>query len=162
MTGRLARWGYLWVSLAVLWLWLDDTVATPEIVTGAVCAALAATVAEFVLAKAAPPFGFRIGWLRHVWRLPLSVAIDLGRLLRVLVRTLLGRRTPGGRFRAYRFDAGSANNPDDVGRRALAKLAGSFSPNTVVVGIDAERDLILVHQLEPDDSSHSADPLELG
>jgi multisubunit Na+/H+ antiporter MnhE subunit len=162
VTGRLARWGYLWVSLAALWLWLDDTVATPELVTGAVCAALAATVADFVLAKAAPSVRFRLRWLRLVWRLPLSVVVDLGRLLRVLVLTLLGRRKPGGRFHAYRFDAGSANNPDDVGRRALAKLAGSFSPNTVVVGIDAKRDLILVHQLEPDDSAHSADPLELG
>jgi multisubunit Na+/H+ antiporter MnhE subunit len=150
------------VSLAAIWLWLDDTVATPELVTGAVSAALAATVAEFVLAKAAPAVRFRIRWLRQVWRLPLAAVADLGRLTHVLVLSLLGRRAPGGRFRAYRFSAGSADNPEDVGRRALAKLAGSFGPNTVVVGIDAERDLILVHQLEPDDSVRSADPLELG
>ncbi|MGZ4202509.1 MAG: hypothetical protein ACXVRH_10670 [Thermoleophilaceae bacterium] len=162
MTIRPARWGYLWVSLAALWLWLDDTVALPELVTGAVAAAIAATVAEFVLAGAAPRLRWHWRWLRHAWRVPPNVALDLWRLLRVLALTLTGRRKGVGQFRAIRFDAGSSDNPEDIARRALAKAAGSVAPNTVVVGIDVERDLVLVHQLEPDDTPSSTDPLGLG
>ncbi|HEY1596060.1 MAG TPA: hypothetical protein VGF74_11735 [Thermoleophilaceae bacterium] len=145
-----------------MWLWLDDTLAVPELIVGAVASLLAATVAAFVLEAAAPPVRVRLRWLRHAWRLPAHAVADLGRLARVLVLSLVGRRGTGGGFRAFHFEPGSGNDPEDVGRRALAKLAGSFSPNTVVVGIDAERKLILVHQLEPDDSPLSADPLELG
>jgi multisubunit Na+/H+ antiporter MnhE subunit len=145
-----------------LWLWLDDTLALPELVTGAVAAAIAASVAEVVLGRAAPRLRWRRRWFRRAWRLPLHVVADLWRLLRVLVLTLTGQRKSRGRFRAIRFDAGSSDNPEDIARRALAKAAGSVAPNTVVVGIDAARGLILVHQLEPDDRLTSADPLELG
>lgn len=150
------------MALAALWLWLDDTVATPELVVGALCAAFAATVAQFVLERAGPRVGLRRSWLRFAWRPLLSVVPDLARLTRVLVLTLTGRRTRRGRFLAVQFDAGGARSPYDTGRRVLAKTAGSFSPNTYVVGIDADRDLILVHQLEPVDSVRRTDPLELG
>jgi multisubunit Na+/H+ antiporter MnhE subunit len=152
----------LWGALAVLWLWLDDTVAVPELVTGAVCAAIAATVAQFVLEQAAPKLRLRARWLRLAWRPLVSVVPDLARLARVLVWCLIRRPPARARFRAIQFEAGSSRSPYDTGRRALAKGAGSFSPNTFVVGIDADRDLILVHQLEPVDTIHSADPLELG
>jgi multisubunit Na+/H+ antiporter MnhE subunit len=150
------------VALAALWLWLDDTVATPELVVGAVCAAIAATVAQFVLAHAGPRLRMRWSWLRLAWRPVASVVPDLGRLARVLALTLAGRRRRRGRFRAVSFDAGGPRSGYDAGRRVLAKAAGSFSPNSYVVGIDLERDLILVHQLEPTDTARGADPLELG
>jgi multisubunit Na+/H+ antiporter MnhE subunit len=149
------------VSLAALWLWLDDTLVVPELVTGAVCAAIAATVAQFVLAGAGPRIRLRWSWLRFAWRPLVTVVPDIGVLIRVLVLSLTGRRRRS-RFVAFEFDAGTARSGYDTGRRALAKAAGSFSPNSYVVGIDADRDLILVHQLEPVDTVRHADPLELG
>jgi hypothetical protein len=44
----------------------------------------------------------------------------------------------------------------------LAKEFGSFAPNSYVIGVDAERDLMLVHQLEPRGGRDKLDPLELG
>lgn len=150
------------MALAALWLWLDDTLVAPELVVGALCAAISATVAQFVLERAGPRLRLRWSWFRLVWRPLITVVPDLWRLTRVLALSLARRRTRHGRFRAVQFDAGSARSPYDTGRRVLAKAAGSFSPNTYVVGIDADRDLMLVHQLEPAETVRGADPLELG
>jgi hypothetical protein len=39
---------------------------------------------------------------------------------------------------------------------------GSLAPNTIVIGIDDERDLMLVHQLRRDGGRDELDVLELG
>ncbi|MCW3018653.1 MAG: hypothetical protein JWN10_961, partial [Solirubrobacterales bacterium] len=48
----------------------------------------------------------------------------------------------------------------DAGRRALAESFGSLAPNTIVIGVDPERDLLLVHQLRG--GGGRVDVLELG
>ena len=50
----------------------------------------------------------------------------------------------------------------DVGRRALAEGLGSLAPNTIVIGVDDERDLLLVHQLHRSGGREELDVLELG
>jgi multisubunit Na+/H+ antiporter MnhE subunit len=145
-----------------LWLWIDDTVAVPELVAGAVAAAIAAGAAELVLAQGQRPGRLRLAWLAHAWRLGPAVAVDLVRLLRVLVQRIATGRVPQGGLRAVRFRAGDLDDPDDTTRRALAKGVGSFAPNTIVLGIDVERNVMLVHQLETADAMKGADPLELG
>jgi hypothetical protein len=50
----------------------------------------------------------------------------------------------------------------DAGRQALAEALGSFAPNTIVVGIDSERELILAHQLRRGGGPEAVDPLGLG
>ena len=50
-------------------------------------------------------------------------------------------------LRAIPFRHGSEQNARDAARRALAESLGSLAPNTIVIGIDPERDLILAHQL---------------
>lgn len=44
----------------------------------------------------------------------------------------------------------------------MAESLGSFAPNTIVLGIDPERGLILVHQLHPQGGRDELDVLELG
>jgi hypothetical protein len=80
----------------------------------------------------------------------------------VLFRQLVLRRPPRGEFRAVRFRAGRPDGARDTARRVLAKEFGSFAPNSYVIGVDAERDLMLVHQLEPRGGRDKLDPLELG
>ena len=43
---------------------------------------------------------------------------------------------------------------------ALTESLGSMGPNQIVLGVDRDRDLLIVHQLVPDDER--ADPLGLG
>jgi hypothetical protein len=49
-----------------------------------------------------------------------------------------------------------------VGRSALAESLGSFAPNTIVIGVDPERELILGHQLRRTGGDEAIDVLGLG
>jgi hypothetical protein len=62
------------------------------------------------------------------------------------VAQLVAPRQTRGTLRAVPFRAGGESSRD-VGRRALAEGLGSLAPNTIVIGIDGARDLLLVHQL---------------
>lgn len=160
--GAAARWATWWVVLAGLWLLLDDNVAFPELMTGAVAAILGATAAELVHAQNIVRVRLDPRWLKHAWRPLVSLVPDTGRVMLALFRVLVLRRRPRGAFRAVRFRSGYEEGARDTARRALAKAAGSFTPNAYVVGVDAERDLLLVHQLEPSGGKAALDPLELG
>lgn len=49
-----------------------------------------------------------------------------------------------------------------MGKRALAESLGSFAPNTIVIGVDAERELLLGHQLRRSGGDDSIDVMKLG
>ena len=66
---------------------------------------------------------------------------DLGTVV-PLIR--LEKRTRG-QFRAVPFKAGTSES--DRGRYALTEIVGSLAPNTIVIGVDVDSDLLLVHQL---------------
>ncbi len=70
------------------------------------------------------------------------------------------RRTRGV-FRATRFTA-TDETPADAGRRALAETVGSVSPNTIVVGVDPERKLLLTHQLRRHGPPEDLDVTRMG
>jgi hypothetical protein len=74
---------------------------------------------------------------------------------------LVRRRPAFGAFRAVPFGGGE-DEPHETGRRALAEAAGSVAPNTFVIGIDGDRQLILAHQLRPTGGRETIDPLKLG
>src|SRR5919201_6674933 len=65
MPARLAAW---WIALAALWLALDDTVALPELLTGAAAALLGAIAAEVVHSQKLVRVRLQPSWLRHAWR----------------------------------------------------------------------------------------------
>jgi multisubunit Na+/H+ antiporter MnhE subunit len=159
--SALARWLGWWVALGALWLALDDTVALPELATGAVAAAIGATAAELVHAQKLVRVRLRARWLRHAWRLPVALVVETAAVFAVLFRQLVLRKPPHSAFRAIRFRAEGPRSAFDTTRRALAKSAGSFAPNSYVVGVDADRDLLLVHQLAPRGDPDDLDPLEL-
>jgi multisubunit Na+/H+ antiporter MnhE subunit len=46
-----------------------------------------------------------------------------------------------------------ADDPGDAAHRVFTEALGSLAPNTLVVGIDRERRVLIVHELEP-----TADP----
>ncbi len=74
---------------------------------------------------------------------------------------LVERRPARGAFRTARFEATDAT-AEDTGRRALAEWLGSVAPNTIVIGVDDERDLLLVHQLRRQGDAEQLDVLRLG
>lgn len=96
------------------------------------------------------------GW-RLIWRIPSDIAIVCWEALAQLVRPQQAR----GVFRATSFTA-TARSPADTGRRALTETLGSFGPNTIIVGVDAERRLLLTHQLRRQGPPEDLDVTKLG
>ena len=163
LLDQVVFWVVSWVLLTGLYLLLVvDSVDMSELVTGAVAAAVGATAATVVRSQRLVSFRPRLRWALGLWRLPLQVALDTGTLIAVLWRRLVLRRPVGGSFRAVPFQL-AGEEPEAAARRAIAKGVGSIAPNTYVLDVDREHELILVHQLVPKpDQPRSIDPLELG
>jgi hypothetical protein len=83
----------------------------------------------------------RLRWLAQAWRVLLAVPRDIAFL---------------SRYGAVK------ETPSDTGRRAMTEGFGSVTPNTVVLGVDSERGLLLVHQLRRHGGSEDLDVLRLG
>jgi hypothetical protein len=156
-------WAVSWVLLTGLYILLVlDSVDMAELVTGGVAAAVGATAATTVRSQRLVAFRPRLRWALGLWWLPLQTIRDTGILIAVLWRRLVLRQPVGGSFRAVPFRAGGAD-PEAAARRAIAKGAGSVAPNTYILDVDREHELILAHQLVPKPNQpKDIDPLELG
>jgi multisubunit Na+/H+ antiporter MnhE subunit len=144
--ARFGWWLAWWLTLLGLWLLLV-TVSVAELAAGMVAAAIGATAAELVQAQGLVRFDPNPRWFLRVWKLPRSIVRDCWLVTVALYRHLNGHPVNSG-FRAIPFDRGG----DDArasARRALVVMAISVSPNSIVVGIDEEANVMLVHQLLP-------------
>jgi hypothetical protein len=143
------------------YLLLIDTASLPELYAGAGATALAGAAYEVSREHGFAEASLALAWLTGTWRVlrrvPLQIAFVSGEAIAQLVHPRRSR----GRFRSVSFDA-CGEDSRDVGRRALAEALGSLAPNTIVVGVDADRRLILVHQLHRHGGREELDPLELG
>ena len=145
--------------LFALWLLLVDSVDGPNMITGAVCALVAAALAARVKSLRRVHARPRIGMLRFVYRPFTLLVTDSVRVTWALVARVVLRRQSAGHFRAVRYRA-VTDDPEDVARRILTEWGASAGPNRYVIGIDGRRRVLLIHELVP--SSRPMDPLELG
>jgi hypothetical protein len=160
---RALAWSLGWILAGALYLLLIDITDLPELIVGAGAAVLAATGYELAREQHLGSERIRLRWLVRVHRPLLNVPPDIVRLGVAAVRQLFRRDPSVGSFRTVSFASlGSEEDTAAAGRRALAEVSGSFAPNTFVVGIDQERQLILAHQLRRTPGRKAIDPLELG
>jgi hypothetical protein len=89
------------------------------------------------------------------------VPSDVAVVSAAAVRQLFSPKKTNGVFRAVPFRCGE-DEALETGRRALAEWFGSFAPNTIIIGVDPERELILGHQLHVKGGAEAIDVLELG
>lgn len=146
MGHRAATWLVWWVLLMSFWVILDDSIALDELLAGAGAAALAAFLAELVSYQAATRFRLRVEWLLPALRLPGQVARDTVIVFAALGRRLLRGEQPPSGFREIPVPFGGWGD-EDVTRRVLLVGGRSVAPNTFVLGIDSERNVMIVHQL---------------
>jgi multisubunit Na+/H+ antiporter MnhE subunit len=151
--GAVRAWLIWWALLAALWLALVDTVVVPELVAGAVAAAVAATGAVIVRSQRRLLLRPRLAWIRYAGGPLRRTLTDLVPLARAL------RRRGGGAIVEVPYGA-VGDDPGAAAHRVFTQALGSLAPNTLVVGVDRERRVLLVHQLVPtDDPAAEAKPL---
>jgi hypothetical protein len=128
--------------MSALYVVLTDSRRLEELVAAVLVGALGATAAAIVRhgreVVLRPRAADVVAELRHA----LSWPRDLVRLAAALVRR------PAGRVVETPFEA-TGTDPRDAGRRALAVAGRSLAPNTIVIAIDEERSVRLVHELVP-------------
>lgn len=105
----------------------------------------------------------RVGprWLAGAWRLVWKIPSDIGIVCWEAVAQLVHPRASRGQFRVAPY-AATKQSPEDTGRRAVTEVVGSIAPNTIIVGVDADRGLLLVHQLRRQGKAESLDMMRLG
>jgi multisubunit Na+/H+ antiporter MnhE subunit len=151
-------WLMWWALLVALYLLLADSVAVPELATGAIAAAVGATGAVVVRRRRQVLLCGRPAWLRAVWRPALALVTDVWPLARVLVERGVLRRGEGALVEVP--FAATSDGAEDTARRAVTEALGTLGPNTLVVEIDTDRGVLVAHQLRPTkDPASRAAPL---
>jgi multisubunit Na+/H+ antiporter MnhE subunit len=128
------------------WVSVDDSIGLAELLVGAGAAALGAFVAELAGYQAATQFRMRIEWVVPALRLPWQVLRDTVIVFGALCKRLARGEQPASGFRELPVRPGD-DSPEGVTRRVLLVGANSLAPNTFVLGIDRDRDVMVVHQL---------------
>lgn len=145
---RVAKsWAINFVFLLGLWLLFVSEVKELEILVGVGAALVGALGDGIVKAKGFTKFRPRTKWLLLVTWEPWYVLTGSAAILWALARQLLGKKSHA-QFRAVPFRAGG-NDAHSAARRALAITLTTIPPNFIVVGIDRERNFMLVHQVSP-------------
>ena len=147
------------VAFFAFWLLLVDETDEPNLITGAVCALLAAGLSTLVQSLRSVHAKPRPAMLRYAYRPLMLLVTDSARVAWALVARSVLRRPVTGRWRAVRYSA-TGEASDQVARRVLTEWGASAGPNRYSVGIDPERGVLLVHELVP--AKGPLDPMELG
>ncbi len=134
----------------LLWVLVTSTFRGAELMVGVVVSVLTALAVDAVRERERFAFRPRLRWLRRAFVLPLRVVADTWQLTVVLIRHTTGSRRVRGAFVAAPFRHGEQGDPEDSARRALVVAGLSAAPNSVAIGVDDQRDEVLVHQLVPD------------
>ena len=142
------------------YLLLVDTTSLPELYVLVAVALLATVAFEASREQGFPEARFSAAWLRRWLARGRAGPARHALLCREAIAQLRQRKRIRGQFRAVPFRAGTSEH--DRGRYALTEIVGSLAPNTIVIGVDADTDLLLVHQLRRNGDRDDIDVLELG
>lgn len=132
-----------WAFYLLLYLSFVSPLAWTQAVAGAILSAIAVGLSRLGMRTA----GLRLaGAAPKVWRLRAVariLALEATAVAGALVRQLRGGRRVRGRFVAVRV-----GEPVDPAADAAITLEAAVAPNTYVVALFEDEDLLLVHQFE--------------
>jgi multisubunit Na+/H+ antiporter MnhE subunit len=138
-----------WVALCGLWLLTLSTFPTPELVAAVVVALPCAAAATVARRAVGASWRVRPGWARWLRPLPVAVLADTVRVLAVVLRRPVVRAERGRLLRVVPHPESDARYA--ATQRALAVIALSLPPGSVVVGADdapgRDGDELLLHVL---------------
>ena len=146
VTRRVGAWLVWWVLLMSFWVILDNSIEPDELLAGAGAAALGAFLAEVAFYQAGTRFRMRIGWVVPALSLPGQVVSDMGIVFAALWRRLVRGEQPPSGFRQVPVRYGSDTAEGET-RRVLLIGGKSVAPNSIAAGLDAQREVMIIHQL---------------
>jgi multisubunit Na+/H+ antiporter MnhE subunit len=148
---RVVAWLAWWVLLLSFWIVVDDSLRTDELLAGAGAAALGAILAEAVSNQAGLRVRLRPEWLGAALRLPAQVGRDTWIVFAALWRQLAHGQPPRSEFRAIPVSGagnhGARDDAEATTARVLQVWSHSLAPNSFALGIEPERDVMIVHRL---------------
>lgn len=145
ITRRIGVWILWWVLLMSFWVILDDSIDADELLAGAGAAALGALLAEFATNQAASQVRIRIEWVVPALSLPWQAIRDTGLIFMALARLASGQEPRSGfREEPVRFGPDTAEGRT---RRSLLIGGRSVAPTRFVLGLDRDRDVMVIHEL---------------
>lgn len=139
-----------------------DTTSLPELYTGAAITLLAALAVAAVRSHGVSEASIIPAWVARGWRPAARIPLDVAIVCYSGIAQLLAPARRRGRFVAIPFAPDEHDAARNVGRRALAQALGSLAPNTIIIGVDTSRRLIIAHQLRPRVDRAALDPMDLG
>lgn len=139
------------VLLLGLWMLFVSLLQTNEFVAGMAAALLGAIADAVVKATDFARFRPRFRHVLLVFVTPWYVVRDTVVVFWVLAKKLAGVPLQSS-LKVIPFAAGE-DSVEDNARRALATGYSTISPNTIVLGIDCERNLLLLHEISPSETS---------
>lgn len=148
--GKAARWFPVSVVLAFLaWLAFVGNVSGQEVVLGSACAVFSSALSAVVLKRMGIPLRIRLRDAIQLLWIPWYLIKGGWQILFVLFKDLAGIKRAQSLFRAVRYERMSG--PRGFIRRALAVTGTTVTPNSIVIGIDTDRELLLLYQIQRSD-----------
>ncbi len=148
--GSITGWLAVWLVHAGLWLIFVSNTNTWELLVGAAAAGLATLGLAVFRRLGLVKFSPSLRQIAEAWRLPWYALSDTWKLLQAIGKQLFSKAGAPGSLVAVPFEVGQ-DEPASAGRRALAVLYTTMTPNSVVLGVIQEQQLLLYHQLIPGD-----------
>ena len=133
-----------WAASFCLWLLFVDTTREHELWLAAAASAIAAAGAEVVREQPFADFRPRVVWLLQAWREPWYILQGCAVIFWVFIQHFFRPRPSV--LREVVFDPGGSDRAS-AARRALAITYTTVPPNFVVLGIDFDKRVMLVHQV---------------
>ena len=130
-----------------LWMIFVSMPKLDELLVGIGASLISAFADGVVKAKKFATFYPHLRLLALVFWEPWYALKGTGAVLRAFARRLQGKGSKS-QFRAVPFSSGG-QDPQSAARRALATILTTISPDTVVIGIDREKHLLLLHEISP-------------
>lgn len=141
---RAAFWLLYFAASFCLWLLFVSATKRHELWLAATSSVVTATAAEIVRALPFADFRPRLVWLLQAWREPWYILEGCATIFWVFIKHLF--KPEPSILREVIFDPG-VSDPASAARRALAIAYTTTPPNFVVLGIDLDKRVMLVHQV---------------
>jgi hypothetical protein len=141
---RIFFWFAYWVVSYCLWLLFVNTTMIHELWMAAMASVLTATAAELVRSQKFASFRPRLWWLVQAWREPWYILEGCASIFWAFLKHFF--KPAPSVLRQVVFDAGGSD-PQSAARRALAITYTTMPPNFVVLGIDLDKNVMVVHQV---------------